>query len=95
MLATLACGENATAEDIRRSIEAQMGVTQKVTTVYTTLDRLTGKGLLACEKEDEPSRRKGGRKRTIYSATVKGRAYVMRSLSMMTDMARNAGLVAA
>ncbi len=94
MLGMLACGRQATADDVRRAIEDKIG-DHRITTIITTLDRLTDKGFLVTTKEDFPAKRKGGRKRVIYSVTDKGVGDVERSLSVMNDMARAAGLIAA
>lgn len=94
VLAVMTCGPMCPAEDVRRAMEARVG-DQRITTVVTALDRLVEKGFVETAKEDVPTPRKGGRKRMLYSATPKGRFEVERSLGLLREMARAAGVLAA
>ena len=92
VLAALCCGNGATAEEIKAIIDQRMGERAK-TTVYTTIERLAGKGLLEAGQEEQPSKRKGGRKRYFYRVTPEGRDSVVRSVACTNILAREAGLI--
>lgn len=92
LLATLICGPKATINDIRSKVEQSVGV-RSLTTVFVTLDRMAEKGLLEVTTEDTPTRRKGGRKRTLYKVTDAGRENVARDYLITVNLAREAGLI--
>lgn len=92
VLAALCCGANATAKEIKAIIDQRMGERAE-TSVYTTIERLAGKGMLAADKEAQTSGRKGGRKRLFYRVTPEGRDSVVRSVACTNILAREAGLL--
>jgi hypothetical protein len=93
LLATIACGNCgtiATADAVRTKVERKLGERQ-ITTIITTLDRLKSKGYVESNKELEAEKRRGGKKRLIYSATRTGVDNLSRSLTLINDLAKEAG----
>lgn len=93
LLATMVCGAHATADAVRGQITKRLGE-RPITTIITTLERLTDKGYLDSRKEDAPTQRKGGKKRVVYSPNQDGISNLSKSLSVIIDMAKDAGLAA-
>jgi DNA-binding PadR family transcriptional regulator len=94
LLAVLACGGDVTAEAVQDKLKDRIG-SKSMTTVLTTLDRLTQKGFLDKGREDEPLMKRGGKRKCLYNATNDGRDNAYHSLSVTNDLAREAGLLRA
>lgn len=92
ILAALICGPEATANAIRDKVETQIGK-RALTSVLCTLDRLADKGFLESEVEDQPSKRRGGRRRRLYKVTASGEENARRSFLIQQDLAIQAGLI--
>jgi PadR family transcriptional regulator, regulatory protein PadR len=71
LLAVLRLGDEAYAVTIRRAIEAAAARTVSRGALYTTLERLEGKGLLLSRMGDATTDR-GGRARRYHSVTPAG-----------------------
>lgn len=73
LLSVLRLDEAAYGATIRRAIEERAGRRIAIGSIYTTLDRLEGKGLLR-SRMGEPTAERGGRRRKLYVLTRSGRA---------------------
>jgi len=71
MLALMRLGDNAYGVTISRELEDRTGRNVAVASVYTTLERLERKGLVA-SRLGEPSAERGGRAKKFFSVTSKG-----------------------
>jgi PadR family transcriptional regulator PadR len=71
LLGVLRLGEEAYGAAIRQEIHARSGRDVSINAVYTTLDRLEGKGLLR-SWEGEPTPQRGGRRRRFYGLRPAG-----------------------
>jgi PadR family transcriptional regulator, regulatory protein PadR len=71
LLAILRVGENAYGVPVAREIETTAGRTVMLGAVYTALDRLEGKGLVA-SAVGEPTPERGGRAKRFFTVTTKG-----------------------
>ncbi|WP_280528872.1 helix-turn-helix transcriptional regulator [Bosea sp. ANAM02] len=92
LMACIACGPRATAQAIQQRLEARIGVQRNPTTMMTTLDRLSKKGLVDSTIESNSSARRGGRRRRLFDVTDSGRGSVEQSFGLISDMAQDAGL---
>ena len=93
LLSTMICGPEATVEAVCEEVGSRFGPRPR-TAVITTLDRLKLKGLLDSRKEDMFEKQSRGKKRLLYSATQKGRDDAARSVSVIHNMAKQAGVAA-
>jgi DNA-binding PadR family transcriptional regulator len=73
LLSILRLDDDAYGATIRREIESRAGRRVAIGSIYTTLDRLEGKGLLRSHM-GEPTTERGGRRRKFYGLTKTGRA---------------------
>lgn len=93
VLAAMACGPDATAGAIKTRLAPAIGE-RHINCVLTTLDRLSCKGIV-----ESTGKAAGtglpGRRRKIYQVTTEGRQAVERGLSIVADLAREAGFVRA
>jgi len=80
VLAVLRLGENAYAVSIRRAIEEAAARSVSRGALYTTLDRLEAKGLLA-SRMGESAEERGGRAKRYHAVTPAG----MRALRAARD----------
>jgi DNA-binding PadR family transcriptional regulator len=71
LLAALHLGDEAYAVTIRREIEARTGRRTSRGALYTVLERLEGKGLLA-SRMGSPTPERGGRPKRFYRVTPSG-----------------------
>lgn len=92
LMSALCCGPDATANAIKEHLEAKIGK-RALTSVLVTLDRLSEKGYMESECEEEPSKRRGGRRRRLYKVTPTGRESVERSFRISAELALEAGLI--
>jgi PadR family transcriptional regulator len=87
LLGVLRLGDEAYGAAIRQEIHARSRRDVSINAVYTTLDRLEGKGFLR-SWTGEPTPQRGGRRRKFYAPTAAGvgalkQAY--RAFTAMTD----------
>ena len=71
LLGVLRLADDAYGANIRQEIHARSGRDVSINAVYTTLDRLEGKGLLR-SWVGEPTAQRGGRRRKFYALTPAG-----------------------
>lgn len=71
LLGVLRLGDDAYGAAIRQEIHARSGRDVSINAVYTTLDRLEGKGLLR-SWEGSPTPQRGGRRRKFYALRPSG-----------------------
>ena len=71
LLALIRLGDEAYGVPISDEIEATLGRSVSVGSVYITLDRLERKGLLS-SRLGEPTAERGGRAKTYFRPTAKG-----------------------
>ncbi|MGA7412650.1 MAG: helix-turn-helix transcriptional regulator [Bryobacteraceae bacterium] len=85
LLALLRLGDNAYGVPIRQEIEDRTGRPVSVGALYSTLDRLEGKGLVSSFFSD-PRPERGGRSRRYFRAEAPGIAALERARQMLTSM---------
>jgi PadR family transcriptional regulator PadR len=90
LLAVLRLDDDAYGATIRRLIEDATDRDISIGAIYTTLERLHGKGLLRCRVGD-PTGERGGRRRKIYTLTAPGRAALSRACVAFANMTRGLG----
>jgi DNA-binding PadR family transcriptional regulator len=73
LLAILRLGDEAYGASIRREIETCTGREPTPGAMYTTLDRLEGKGMV-CSRMGEPTAQRGGRAKRFFVVAEKGSA---------------------
>jgi PadR family transcriptional regulator PadR len=78
--------EEAYGVTIRRDIHDRSGRDVSISAVYTTLDRLEGKGLLK-SWVGEPTPQRGGRRRKCYALRPAGIAALRQAYRAFTAMA--------
>jgi DNA-binding PadR family transcriptional regulator len=71
LLALIRLGEDAYGVPISDAIEQSSGREVSIGSVYLTLDRLAGKGLVSSRLGD-PTAERGGRAKTYFRITAKG-----------------------
>jgi len=71
LLALIRLGDDAYGVPIADEIEASLGRSVSVGSVYITLDRLEHKGLVS-SRLGEPTAERGGRAKTYFRPTAKG-----------------------
>jgi PadR family transcriptional regulator, regulatory protein PadR len=71
LLGVLRLADEAYGAAIRQEIHARSGRDVSINAVYTTLDRLEGKGLLR-SWEGDPTPQRGGRRRRFYGLRPAG-----------------------
>src|SRR5262249_14996053 len=86
LLGVLRLGDEAYGAAIRQEIHARSGRDVSINAVYTTLDRLEGKGLLR-SWVGEPTPQRGGRRRKFYALRPPGLAAVRQAYHALTAMA--------
>ena len=92
LLALLRLGDQAYGVTVQREIADRAKRALSFATIYTTLNRLEGKGLVAT-RLGEATAERGGRRKTYYSLSSDGRVAVKASLRALRTM--TAGLGAA
>lgn len=86
LMGVLRLGETAYGAAIRQEIHARSGRDVSISAVYTTLDRLEGKGLVESWIAS-PTAERGGRRRKCYTARPAGVAALRQAYSALTAMA--------
>ena len=89
LLAILRLDDHAYGVSIRAEIGKRTGRDTSPGALYTTLDRLEGKGLLQARAGD-PTPERGGRAKRFYKVTALGRAAVIESQRVLRSL--SAGL---
>lgn len=87
LLAVLRLDGEGYGVTVRREIEERTGRSVGLGSVYSTLDRLTQKGLLEPHVA-EPTPVRGGRAKKVFRLTRGGRSALVSSLEMVERMAR-------
>jgi DNA-binding PadR family transcriptional regulator len=85
MLAVLRLGTNAYGMRVRQEIAARTGRDVTIGAVYTTLERLADKGLLATAMSD-PTPERGGRAKRSFKLTGAGMEAANRARQDMASM---------
>jgi PadR family transcriptional regulator len=86
MLAVLRLDDEAYGAAIQREIEAQTSRSVSINAVYTTLDRLEGKGFLR-SWIGEPTPQRGGRRKKHYAVEPPGMTAIGHAYRTMRRMA--------
>jgi PadR family transcriptional regulator PadR len=86
LMGVLRLGEDAYGAAIRQEIHARSGRDVSINAVYTTLERLEGKGLLR-SWSGEPTPQRGGRRRKFYALRPTGLAALRQAYHAFTAMA--------
>ena len=86
LFGVLRLGDEAYGAAIRQEIHARSGRDVSINAVYTTLDRLEGKGLLR-SWVGEPTPQRGGRRRKFYALRPPGLAALRQAYHALTAMA--------
>lgn len=77
--------DNAYGASIGRAIEHRTGRTVSAGAIYTTLDRLTVRGMVT-PREGTPTPERGGRRRKFYTLEAEGARELSRSVDVMRTM---------
>ncbi len=85
MLAILRLGEGAYGMQVRREIAGRTGRDVSIGAVYSTMDRLTEKGLV-CSAWENPAPARSRRARRTFSLTVDGAKALNRAYSDLLKM---------
>jgi DNA-binding PadR family transcriptional regulator len=86
LMGVLRLGDDAYGAAIRQEIHARSGRDVSINAVYTTLDRLEGKGLLR-SWVGEPTAQRGGRRRKFYALRPSGVLALRHAYHAFTAMA--------
>src|SRR5437867_12107695 len=86
LMAVVRLGDEAYGAALRQEIHARSGRDVSINAVYTTLDRLEGKGLLKSWIGD-PTPQRGGRRRRFYALRPAGIAALRQAYRAFTAMA--------
>jgi PadR family transcriptional regulator PadR len=86
LLGILRLDDGAYGAAIRQEINARSGRDVSINAVYTTLDRLEGKGLLR-SWVGEPTAQRGGRRRKFYALRPAGLVALRQAYHAFTAMA--------
>ena len=86
LLGVLRLGDEAYGAAIRQEIHVRSGRDVSINAVYTTLDRLEGKGLLR-SWVGEPTAQRGGRRRKFYALRPAGVAAIRQAYHSLRAMA--------
>jgi DNA-binding PadR family transcriptional regulator len=92
LIALLRLGDQGYGVSVQREIAAHAHRSLSFATIYTTLNRLEGKGLVVA-RLGEATAERGGRRKTYFSLSSAGRSAVQASLRALRTM--TAGLGAA
>jgi PadR family transcriptional regulator PadR len=86
LLGVLRLADEAYGAAIRQEIHSRSGRDVSINAVYTTLERLQGKGLLR-SWVGEPTPQRGGRRRKFYALRPSGEAALRQAYRAITAMA--------
>jgi len=87
LLALLRLGDGAFGVNLRREIEGRTGRETSTGALYTTLERLEGRGLIAAELASSTPAR-GGRRRKRYAMTERGMETLRESFDAYRSMVK-------
>jgi PadR family transcriptional regulator PadR len=87
LLAVMRLGDDAYGATIRRLIEECTDRSVSIGAIYTTLDRLQGKGYVTSHV-GEPTGERGGRRRKIYTLDRVGHLALTRAYASWSNMTR-------
>lgn len=87
LLAVMRLEDQAYGATIRRLIEESTGRQISIGAIYTTLERLHGKGYVT-SRVGEPTGERGGRRRKIYTLDRVGHLALTRAYASWTNMTR-------
>ncbi|MEZ5316482.1 MAG: helix-turn-helix transcriptional regulator [Vicinamibacterales bacterium] len=90
LFAVLQLEDGAYGVTIRQAIEDRTGRQVSAGAVYTTLERLEGRGLVLSAWGD-PTPERGGKRKRYYRLRPEGRAALTRSWQALRAMARGSG----
>lgn len=90
LLALLRLGDQAYGVAVQREIAEHARRSLSYATIYTTLNRLEGKGLVAT-RLGEATAERGGRRKTYYTVSRDGRLAVQDSLRALRTMTTGLG----
>lgn len=93
LLAVLRLRDEAYGMPIRQLLAEATGKPMSIGAVYTTLERLKGKGLVE-DRQGEPTKERGGRAKRYFRVTGAGEAALDRARSARTSIAGAARLEA-
>ena len=85
LLALVHLGPDAYGATVRREIEARTGREVAISAVYTTLDRLEGKGFVH-SRVGEPTAERGGRRRRHFELQPAGARALKSAYEAFTGM---------
>jgi PadR family transcriptional regulator, regulatory protein PadR len=85
MLALIRLGDNAYGVPIARAIAMKTGREASLGSIYATLERLEGKGLVSSELGD-PTPERGGRAKRYFHITAKGLREVRKTQQALRKM---------
>ena len=91
MLAVERLGDGAYGVSIREELLARAGRSVSPGAVFTTLERLEARGLVA-SRYSEPTPERGGRRKRMYRLRPDGRRALTRSLDAVLRMAHGLAL---
>jgi PadR family transcriptional regulator len=86
LLAVLRAGDGAYGVPVHREIQRRTGRDLTLGTIYKTLSRLEGKGLLTSRLGD-PTPERGGKATRCYAVTAEGKRSLQATLRMLRKMA--------
>ncbi len=86
LMGVLRLGDTAYGAAIRQEIHARSGRDVSISAVYTTLDRLDGKGFVN-SRVGAPTAERGGRRRRFYALRPAGTAALRQAYRAITAMA--------
>jgi DNA-binding PadR family transcriptional regulator len=90
LLALLQLGDNAYGVSIRDLLAKRSRRDVALATVYTTLDRLSAKGLIHSRLGD-PTPERGGRRKRFYRISAEGRQTLKRPLAAVRALSQGLG----
>jgi PadR family transcriptional regulator PadR len=87
LFAVIELDDDAYGASIGRSIERRTGRQVSAGAIYTALDRLATRGLVAVQ-EGEPTPVRGGRRRKLYRIRPEGAEQLQRSMEVIRTMSK-------
>jgi DNA-binding PadR family transcriptional regulator len=87
LLALIRLGDDAYGVAVQREIAQRAGRNLSFGTIYSTLARLEGKGLVASHLGD-PTPERGGRRKKFFALRPAGRRAVRQSLKVLRTMTK-------
>jgi DNA-binding PadR family transcriptional regulator len=90
LFALIRLGEDAYGVTIREAIEARTGRAVSAGALYTALDRLEQRGLVA-SRLGEPTPQRGGKRKRLYTLQPAGQRALARAYETLRQMASGVG----